>query len=78
MWLLTNGEKMCMIISETHPSVERQEILCGWVATNAPCADYVYDDDTWGCDSFGGLRLPLHGSGRDLMEVWKAHKARDE
>ena len=78
MWLLTNGEKMCMIISETHPSVERQQILCGWVADNAPCSDYVYDDNTWSCDSFGGLRLPLHGPGRDLMEVWHKHDARGE
>ena len=78
MWLLTNEDRMCMLVSETHPSVERQQILCGWVATNAPCADYVYDDDTWGCDSFGGSRLPLRGPGRDLMEVWNMHKARDE
>lgn len=78
MWLLLNGEKMCMIVSETHPSVERQQILCGWVADRAPCADYVYDNDTWGCDSFGGLRLPLWGPGKDLMDVWRAHKAREQ
>jgi len=83
MWLLTrsgrNGDQLCMIISETHPSVERQQALCGWVATNAPCADYVYDDDTWSCDEFGGLRLPLYSNpSRDLMDVWNIHLSRDQ
>ena len=85
MWLLTRGDQGCILLSETHPSIERQKALCfpatdpDWVADNAPCADYVYDDDTWSCDAFGFPRLPLHDeNGPDLWEVWQRHAARQQ
>jgi hypothetical protein len=84
IWLLTRGDEGCILLSETHPSVERQKALCfpatdpDWVADNAPCADYVYDNDTWSCDAFGFPRLPLHDeNGPDLWEVWQRHAARE-
>jgi hypothetical protein len=83
MWLLTRGDQGCILLSETHPSVERQRALCfpatdpDWTADNAPCADYVYSNDTWSCDAFGFSRLPLYDEdGPDLMEVWQRHAAR--
>jgi hypothetical protein len=89
MWLLTRGDQGCILLSETHPSIERQKALCfpatdpDWVADNAPCADFVYDNvydnDTWSCDAFGFARLPLHDeNGPDLWEVWQRHAARQE
>jgi hypothetical protein len=85
MWLLTRGDQGCILLSETHPSVERQKALCfpatdpDWVADNAPCADYVYDNDTWSCDAFGFPRLPLYDEdGPDLWEVWQRHAARQQ
>jgi hypothetical protein len=85
MWLLTRDDQGCILLSETHPSVERQKALCfpatdpDWVADSAPCADYVYDNDTWSCDAFGFSRLPLYDEdGPDLMEVWQRHAARQE
>jgi hypothetical protein len=85
MWLLTRGDQGCILLSETHPSVERQKALCfpatdpDWVADNAPCADYVYDNDTWSCDAFGFPRLPLYDeTGPDLMQVWQRHAARQQ
>jgi hypothetical protein len=85
MWLMTRGDQGCILLSETHPSVERQKALCfpatdpDWVADSAPCADYVYSNDTWSCDAFGFSRLPLHDeNGPDLMEVWQRHAARQE
>lgn len=71
MWLLTRGDQGCILISETHPAVHRQNALCfpatdpNWTATNAPCAAYVYDDDTWACDRYGYYRLPLE----DLLSM---------
>ena len=57
MWLLTNETdgRWCVLIAESHPSVERQNIKCfeddpDWVADNAPCAGPVYDTDVWVCD----------------------------
>jgi hypothetical protein len=87
MWLLTRGDQGCILLSETHPSVERQKALCfpatdpNWIADNAPCADYVYDNGTdyghWSCDAFGFARLPLHDKdGPDLWEVWQRHATR--
>ena len=89
MWLLMRGDQGCILLSETHPSVERQKALCfpatdpDWVADNAPCADYVYDNGTdygyWSCDAFGFSRLPLYDEdGLDLWEVWQRHAARQE
>jgi hypothetical protein len=89
MWLLTRGDEGCILLSETHPSVERQKALCfpatdpDWVADNAPCADYVHDNGTdygfWSCDAFGFSRLPLYDEDRpDLWEVWQRHAARQE
>jgi hypothetical protein len=85
MWLLTRGDQGCILLSETHPSVERQRALCfpatdpDWTADNAPCADYVYDNDTWSCDAFGFPRLPLYDeTGPDLMQVWQRHAARQQ
>lgn len=65
MWLLTRGEPgdwpPCILISETHPSVERQQALCfsdqetweplgfydpTWTADNAPCAGPVYSSSS--------------------------------
>lgn len=44
----------CILISDTHPSVEQQTAKCfppyGWYPLNADCAGPVYDDDTWTCD----------------------------
>ena len=79
MWLLTRnteyGNEHCLLISETHPSVWSQVRKCfpkiyfAWVATNAPCAAYVYDDDTWACDKYTPFRLPLS----ELSGVWNRH-----
>jgi len=62
MWLLEGYDgRWCLLISDSHPSVEQQNYWCfpcddpDWHAINAPCADYVYDDGTeygaWSCDS---------------------------
>jgi hypothetical protein len=76
MWLLESWAdweyRHCLIISDTHPSLERQAQLCFpwvgfWNAHNAPCAAYVYDDDTWACDKYTPHRLPLD----QLMRVWR-------
>ena len=77
----------CMLISEFgHPSVERQNARCfpindpSWTATDAPCAEPVYDDGNWGCDplkeALGLERLPLYSNdGNDLWHVWTKYKA---
>jgi hypothetical protein len=71
MWLLTGGGKYCILISETHPSIERQQAACfpgeGWSASDAPCAGGVYADDTWGCDALGYERAPLSR----LLEIYR-------
>ena len=78
MYLLTSGRWHCLLISDTHPSVERQNQACfprlipDWQATNTPCAAMVYDDDTWYCDKFTPWRLPL----ARLLTVWGRHEAR--
>jgi len=63
MWLLTGGGRFCILISEAHPSIERQQAACfpgeDWIASDAPCAGGVYADDTWVCDSLGYERAPL-------------------
>ena len=68
MWLLKDGNgRDCIIISETHPSVDRQRALCwpDFTASNAPCAAPVYslhpgdDDGGWYCDKLTPHRLPL-------------------
>lgn len=100
MWLLTGpyverlepgvgyAGNTCMLISETHPSVERQNALCfptndpDWQATNAPCAGPVWDDGSdyglWACDRqmrmYGAGRLPLFSDdGRSLWSVYQRH-----
>jgi hypothetical protein len=63
MYLLTGERKYCILISETHPSVERQKAACfpgeEWVASRALCSGGVYADDSWKCDSLGYERAPL-------------------
>lgn len=62
LWLLVGADgRLCLLFSDTHPSVGRQNTLCfpcddpDWQAINVPCVDYIYDDGTefghWGCDS---------------------------
>lgn len=62
MWLLVGADgRLCMLFSDSHPSVLRQNQLCfrcdsdDWQAINAPCAGRIYDDGTdfgwWPCDS---------------------------
>ncbi|RME05940.1 MAG: hypothetical protein D6803_07790 [Anaerolineae bacterium] len=38
-WELTNGDETCIINHpcDEHPSTERQQALCGWVADNSSC-----------------------------------------
>jgi hypothetical protein len=75
MWLLTRPESACILISEFHPSVERQEALCfpgqEWVAENALCSGWVYDDGYWDCDMYGYSHLPF----ADLFKIFKRHAA---
>ncbi len=102
MWLLTGPNVTriepgvgyagagCMLISESHPSVKRQNQACfptndpDWQATNAPCAGPVYDDGTeygeWECDemmkALGLGRLPVFGNdGVNLMRIYGQHLA---
>jgi len=39
VWTMTRGADVCLIIHtcEEHPSVERQQALCGWTADNSGC-----------------------------------------
>lgn len=85
MWLLMRGDEGCILLSETHPSVERQQTLCfptsdpDWTADRVACVGYVTSEDYWPCDSFGFSRLPLRSeSGPNLMKVWHRHKARQQ
>jgi hypothetical protein len=75
MWLLTNQDSSCILISEVHPSVERQKALCfpgqDWVAENALCLGWVYDDGLWDCDVYGYGHLPF----ADLFRIYKRHVA---
>lgn len=75
MFLLTKADTCCIVISELHPSVERQKAICfpglGWVADWTPCAGWVYDDDTWECDIYGYGRLPL----KELLPIYERHAA---
>ncbi len=64
MWLLTDNQGWdCLIISDTHPSIERQGALCfptldpDWRATSAPCAAPVMSDGSWKCDAQTPWRL---------------------
>lgn len=68
MWLLKdNNGRHCIIISDTHPSIERQQALCwtDFMPANAPCAEPVlsrYRGDelgSWYCDHYTPWRLPL-------------------
>lgn len=57
----------CILISDTHPSVEVQTAKCfpgdGWFPNSAFCAGSVTADDVWACDDelaeYGWSRLPL-------------------
>jgi hypothetical protein len=73
MFLLTGSGKYCMLISEWHPSVERQKAACfpgqEWVAERTPCSGMVYDNGSWACDGFGFERLPLDR----LQKVYEQH-----
>jgi hypothetical protein len=95
MWLLTSerswsdgvttytGPAWCVVLSDAHPSVERQQALCGdgWNTrphiVEAICAGSVYDNDLWSCDDdslrWRIQRWPdkpwLHGLGRDTLDV---------
>ena len=95
MWLLTDVHfgpiswaGWCVIISNTHPSVERQQQLCGdgwhlWPSeTEAICAGPIYDNDVWECDDesleWRQAHWPdapwLHGLGRaSLDELCEKH-----
>lgn len=85
MWLFTSWVgAWCNIISDTHPSTERQDALCGpgWKSitmyrlANAPCAGPVYSNDVWACDDesldWRMARWPdaewLHGLGRRSLD----------
>lgn len=65
MYLLTNGNWHCLLISDAHPSIERQNQACfpdfdpTWQSSNTPCAAPVYDNDTWACDKYTPWRIPL-------------------
>lgn len=69
LWLLTRGDWHCILISDTHPSVERQNQLCfphldpHWQADNAPCAAPVFDvgdrRGRWLCDHLTPWRMDL-------------------
>ena len=68
MWLLKdNVGRHCIILSDTHPSIERQKALCwaDFVPTNAPCAAPVLSSfqgdeiGSWYCDHYTPWRLPL-------------------
>ena len=75
MWLLTGGGKYCILVSETHPSVDRQKALCfpgeGWVAEDVLCHGMLYDNDFWECDVHGKAKLHVD----DLMKYYPRHKA---
>jgi hypothetical protein len=75
MWLLTKEDSACILISEVHPSVERQKALCfpgqDWVAENALCNGWVYDDGFWECDMYGYGRLTF----TNLFKIYKRHAA---
>jgi len=76
MWLLWDEMgRECYIISETHPSVDRQKVLC------FPCAEdefvsvrswsgMVDSCDNWELDKYRGFER-LHG--QDLRDVWQRH-----
>lgn len=83
MYLLMRGEQGCILLSETPPSVERQQALCfpasdpDWTADRLACAGYVTSEDYWPCDAFGFSRLPLESeTGPNLMKVWRRHLSR--
>jgi hypothetical protein len=74
MWLLTGGGKYCILVSDTHPSAERQKALCfpgeGWVAEQVLCKGTLYDNDFWKCDIYGKERLHVD----DLMRYYERHQ----
>jgi hypothetical protein len=75
MYLLVRSDSYCLIVSDEHPSVERQKELCfpgtDWVATSTPCVGYVCDEDCWECDYLGFERL----SSKDLRLIYERHLA---
>ena len=75
MWLLTQPDSYCILISEFHPSVESQKRLCfpgqEWVADQAPCSGWVHDNDVWDCDMYGYERLPF----LNLFKIFERHEA---
>jgi hypothetical protein len=62
MWLLTEQVtgRWCVVLSDTHPSIDRQTDLCSWaydeqgplpgLQVNTLCAGPVYDNNVWACD----------------------------
>jgi hypothetical protein len=73
MYLLTQADSYCLIISDLHPSVERQKAICfpgtDWVATSTPCVGWVCNNDCWDCDVFGYERLSL----KNLRPIYERH-----
>ena len=65
MWLLVDDNNWhCLLRSESHPSIERQNALCfpgwtggTWTATRALCVDDVMSDGSWYCDKYTPWRL---------------------
>ena len=76
MFLLARPDSYCLLISDTHPSVERQKALCfpgtDWVATSTPCVGWVCDNDCWDCDYLGVERLSL----KNLRPIYEKHLSR--
>ena len=87
-YLLVNeiDGRWCVLLSDTAPSRQAQSWRCfpeqaeqgqPWVATGAPCAGPIYDNDVWECDDesleWRQARWPdapwLHGLGRDSLKV---------
>ena len=73
MWLLTREDgSYCILLADSHPSVEAQKRLCfpgqDWVAENA-IVGWVYDDGTWDLDKLGYLRA-------DFTYLYKIYERR--
>jgi hypothetical protein len=78
MYLLARSDSYCLIISDFHPSAERQKALCfpgtDWVATSTPCVGWVCENDCWECDIYGYERLSL----KKLRPIYERHLSRTE
>lgn len=70
MYLLTQPDSYCLLISDVHPSVESQKALCfpgtDWVATNTVCEGWVCNNNCWECDYLGFERLTM----KDLRPIY--------